>query len=260
LKTEGFITAPFNLIFKSKGRKPMAIVKYAAAAVLMLMLAAPAALAHHLWIEPSGDGWAVIRGFVPDEKEDYDPRRIQAVEAFGKNGRQLAVDRIDEDGRVFFTADGEVAMATAWSAWGYRVNTTRGKRLIGRAEAEDEGLRVLSAFHSTHYAKSLFSWMDAAGEPAGLRFEIIPLENLLSAPAGGEINLQLLFDGKPLAGTAIHTNTGEQFLTDESGSAVVVVPEGPEGVLYARHRIDVEGDEKKDYKIFTTFLTFTVKQ
>lgn len=238
----------------------MAIVKYAATTVLMLMLAAPTALAHHLWIEPSGDGWEVIRGIVPDEKEDYDPRCIQSVDAFGKNGRQLSVDRIDEDGRVFFTADGEVSMATAWSAWGYRVNTTRGKRLIGRAEAENEGLRVLSAFHSAHYAKSLFSWMGAAGEPSGLRFEIIPVENLLCASPGDEIALQLLFDGKPLAGTAINTNNGEQFLTDENGTAVVVVPEGPEGLLYARHRIDVEGDEKKDFKIFTTFLTFPVKQ
>lgn len=238
----------------------MAIVKYAAVAVLMLMLVAPAALAHHLWIERSGDGWEVIRGIVPVEKEEYDPRCIQAVAAFDKNGRQLAVDRIDEDGRVLFTADGEVAMATAWSAWGYRVNTTRGKRLMGRAEAENEGLRVLSAFHSTHYAKSIFSWMDSTGGPAGLRFEIIPVENPVSASAGDEIAFQLLFDGKPLTGTAIHTKNGEQFLTGENGTALAVVPEGPTAVLYARHRIDVEGDEKMDYKIFTTFLTFTVKE
>lgn len=238
----------------------MFIAKYTAAAVLALMLAAPAALAHHLWIERSDDGWEVIRGIIPDDQENYDPGAVQEVAAFGKDGQPLTVERIDEDGRVFFTTDGVVAMATTWSAWGYRVNTTRGKRLIGRAEAEEKGLRVLSAFFSTHYARSHLAPCDTADEPTGLRFEIVPMEDPVNVPAGSEMAFQVRFDGEPLEGTSLYSDNGDDAITDENGTAVASIPDKPTALLYARHRIDVAGDEKKDYKIFTTFLTFEVNR
>ena len=251
---------PFSLISKEKGKNPMIILKYAAAAVLLLMLAAPAAIAHHLWIERSDDNWEVARGMIPDKKEDYDPNCVQAVAAFGKDGQPLGVERIDKEGRVLFKSDGEVAMATAWSGWGYRVNTTRGKRLIGRIEAEKEGLRVLSAFFSTHYAKSLFGPSEVVSEPTGLRFEIIPRIDPTGVNPGDEIEFLVLFDGEPLAKAVLYAENGAEASTGADGIAVMAVPDLPIALLYARHRIDVKGDEKKDYDIFTTFLTFEVNR
>ena len=239
----------------------MKTIRVLPAAIAIFLLFVPASFAHHLWIGQAGDDkdtWAVIRGIVPDRIDPYDPDRIREILAVGVDGRPVDIERMESDDIMKFRAENELSMAAAWSAWGYRVNTTRGKRLIGRAEAEDEGLRILSAFHSTHYAKSLFSWTDAAGEPAGLRFEIIPRQNPMEAGPGSEIRFKVLFDGKPLAGTPLYTENGEEATTNDDGVAAVTIPDGPTALLYARHRIDVEGDEKKDYDIFTTFLTFKV--
>ncbi len=241
----------------------MKTIRALPAAIAVFLLFAPAVFAHHLWIKPAGDDketWAVIRGIIPDRVDPYDPERIREILAFGADGDSLDIERTDREDIVKFRAAGDLSMAAAWSGWGYRVNTTRGKRLMGRAEAKDEGLRVLSAFYSTHYAKSLFSWTVTAGKPVGLRFEIIPLENPLKALPGDEIRFSVLFDGKPLSGTSLYTENGEEATTNDNGVGAITIPKGRTVLLYARHRIDVEGDEKKDYEVFTTFLNFEVRR
>lgn len=229
-------------------------------ALLSFMSAAPSVFAHHLWIEPQNNGWTIIRGIIPDRVDPYDPGCIREIKAFEAGGATVDIERVDEKDRVLFKAADRVAMATAWSEWGYRVNTTRGKRLIGRVEAENEGLRVLSAFFSTHYAKSLFGPAEAASEPTGLRFEIVPRKDPSGSKPGDEIEFLVLFDGKPLAGTSLHAENDASAPTNADGVAMMTVPDPPIALIYARHRIDVEGDEKKDYDIFTTFLTFEVNR
>ncbi|MGM0402782.1 MAG: DUF4198 domain-containing protein [Thermodesulfobacteriota bacterium] len=231
-----------------------------AAALIFVMFAAPAVFAHHLWIEPSNSAYAVVRGILPDRIDNYDPDCIREINAFGTDGAVVAIERTNEKDRVVFKADDRAAMATAWSEWGYRVNTTRGKRLMGRIAAENEGLRVISAFFSTHYAKSLFGPSAAVSEPTGLRFEIIPRKDPAGAKPGDEIEFLVLFDGKPLAKTSLYAKNGDKASTNANGIAVMTVPDQPTALLYARHRIDVNGDEKKDYDIFTTFLTFEVNR
>lgn len=238
----------------------MRTVTLIAVTLMSFMLAAPMVFAHHLWIESSNDGWAVIRGIIPDRIDPYDPDCVREINAFGADGAAAAIERIDENDRVVFNAEGRVAMATAWSEWGYRVNTTRGKRLMGRVSAENEGLRVMSAFFSTHYAKSLFGPIEAVSKPTGMRFEIIPRKDPAVAKPGDEIEFMVLFDGKPLAETTLYAENGNEAKTDGDGIAVMAVPDQPIALLYARHRIDIEGDEKKDYDIFTTFLTFEVNR
>ena len=235
-------------------------ITFIAAVLISVMFAAPSVFAHHLWIEPANDGWAVIRGIIPDRIDPYDPDCIREISAYGADGAALDVERTDEKDRVVFKAADRVAMATAWSEWGYRVNTTRGKRLIGRIQAEEEGLRVLSAFFSTHYAKSIFGPSETASQPTGLRFEIIPRKDPAGAKPGDEIEFLVLFDGEPLTQAALYAENGAEASTNADGIAVMAVPDQPLALLYARHRIDVEGDEKKDYDIFTTFLTFEVNR
>jgi nickel transport protein len=226
--------------------------------VFLLLLGAPAAYAHHLWITASDGEYAVMRGIHPDRIDTYDPDRIQDIDAFNKNGVSIDISRNDRVDQVRFASKEEIAMATAWSKWGYRVNTTRGKRLISRAEAEEQGLTVISAFFSNHYAKSLFMPSDTADQPTGLRFEIIPREDPVNVKPGTKVECLVLFDGSPLSGTSLFVAGGDESVTDANGRAVVIVPEEFTALLYAIHRIDMENDNMMDYEIFTTFLTFGV--
>ncbi len=238
----------------------MAIPKTAALAALFMIMTCQVAFAHHLWIEKSADNqYAVVRGVLPDRADAYDPDCVQEVNAFGRDGQTIPVKRIDEKDRVIFKTGEEAAMVAACSKWGYRVNTTKGKRLMGKKQAKEEGLTVLSAFFSTHYAKSLFAPSDAAKKPAGLRFEILPLKDPQRANPGDEIAFKVIFDKKPLPGISLYTQSGDTATADSAGTALLTMPDSDTVLLYARHRIDVKGDDQKDYEIFTTFLTFEVK-
>lgn len=235
----------------------MKILKTAVLAAFFVIMACQAAFAHHLWIEKSAEGqYAVVRGVLPDRADAYDPDCVEDVKAFGKNGQAIPVKRIDEKDKVIFKADEKASMAAAYSKWGYRVNTTSGKRLMGRKQAKEEGLTVLSAFFSTHYTKSLFAPSDAAKKCAGLRFEILPLKDPMRAKPGDEIAFKVLFDEKPLSGLSLYTQNGDTATTDAGGTARLTIPDSDKVLLYARHRIDVKGDDQKDYEIYTTFLTF----
>ncbi|MFW5971689.1 MAG: DUF4198 domain-containing protein [Desulfovermiculus sp.] len=231
------------------------------ALILLQMFVCVPAWGHHLWIEPAEDNaWLVVRGLIAERMDEYDPECVQEIQAYGEQGEELDVERQDLEDQVRFTASKDLAMATVWSKWGYRVNTTKGKKLITRKEAESKGLKVLSAFYSTQYAKSLFHWNRKANKPTGLRFEIIPLQNPLQAEPGTPIEVQVLFDAKPLADATLYTAQGEEKSTDAQGMAQVEVPREDIALLYAKHRIDVEGDARKDFEVFRTFLTYEVQE
>ena len=63
---------------------------------------------------------------------------------------------------------------------------------------------------------------------AGLKLEIVPLENPYAKKVGDKLPLQILFDGKPLAGKTVFTNnrdgadvSTQKLLTDKNGKTSV---------------------------------------
>jgi len=146
-------------------------------------------------------------------------------------------------------------MATVTNKWGYRVNTTKGKKSMTLGEAQDAGLHVLDAFFPTHCAKSLLRPINPVDKPVGMKFEIVPLEDPFRAALGAHIPIMLLFDGKPLAGTSIFTANGQEAETDENGITRFRKSENERQLIYSRYRIAVENREDLNYLVFITFLT-----
>lgn len=223
------------------------------------LLLASQAYAHHLWVMKADDGYVIARGILSQRIDAYKPDCVKEVKAYRADGSELAIQRSDEKDRVVFKSETPVAMAAVTSKWGHRVNTTKGKKFMTRKEAQKQGLHVLNAFFSTHYAKSLIHPVSPVGKSVGMKFEIVPLEDPFQAAPGAEIPFKLLFDGKPLAGSSMFTADGQKKQTDESGIARIPMSKNDRLLIYSRHRIDLENQEDLDYLIFTTFLTFEAR-
>lgn len=222
--------------------------------IAALLMAMPVH-AHHLWVERSGNDYKVVRGMLSERSDPYDTGCVKTVAAYAGNGQPLAIERTDGQKQVRFTSPSPVAMAVVTSHWGYRVKTTQGKKFMTRAQALDAGLNVLMAFFSTHCAKSLFAAVASVDRPVGLPFEIVPLENPGELPEETVLRVKLLFDGNPLPGVAILTETGEKFVTDDHGIARIQRPEKGPWLIYSRHWIDAKDRQDIDRLLFTTFLT-----
>lgn len=224
----------------------------------VLLLTAPA-LGHHLWVSVEDGSYTVNRGVISERTDAYDPACVKNVKAYAKDGRPLSVKRLNKAEEVVFQTDAPAALASVVSQWGDRVNTTRGKKLMSRAEAEKVGLTVISAFFSTQFAKTLFQSSDRNLEPLGLKFEIVPLDNPMAAGPDEAVSFALLLDGRPLGQAAIYTQDNREIKTDQNGVAHIAFEKKGVHLLYASHRCPAENDSKLDYLKFMTFLTFEVK-
>lgn len=222
--------------------------------IAALLMALPVH-AHHLWVERSGNDYQVVRGMLSERSDPYDTGCVKMVAAYASNGQPLAIERTDDQKQVRFTSPSPVAMAVVTSQWGYRVKTTQGKKFMTRAQAQDAGLNVLTAFFSTHCAKSLFGAVASIDRPVGLPFEFVPLENPGEVPEKTALRVKLLFDGNPLPGVAIFTENGQKSTTDENGIAEIQRPETGPWLIYSRHWIDATDRQDIDRLLFTTFLT-----
>jgi len=225
----------------------------------MLLLAAPA-VAHHLWVSVENGSYEVNRGVISERTDAYDPACVQEIRAYAEDGEPLSVARVNEAEQVRFKTEAPAALASVMSQWGDRVNTTRGKKLMSRSEAEKAGLTVISAFFSTQFSKTLFKPSDTNLEPLGMKFEIVPQQCPFSKKTGEPLSFLVIFKGQPLSDTAIYTQDDREIHTDENGVARIAFDKSGKKLMYAKHKRPAKAGTELDYLKFMTFLIFEVKR
>lgn len=214
--------------------------------------------AHYLWIMQEGDQYVVARGHIPDRLEAYHPERVTFVRALDGDGKEIPGERIDEGARVVFRAEEPPAIAMVMCDWGSRVNTTRGKKLMTRMEAEQQGFKVLEAFLSTQTSKTLFKDGEAVNRPLGLKFELVPMKSPFQMAPGEPMKIQLLFEGQPVQDAMVFSDEKMQIKTDENGMVLLEGHKKGWNVISARHRVLDTGNPDITYHQFMTFLVFKV--
>jgi len=214
-------------------------------------------LAHVFWIQPStfspgaGQVLAVqlrVGDTFPGEPLPRDDQKIVRFDAIGKSfpGGEAypIVGRPGRDpaGLVRFTAPGVHILAyqsspTPVSLGAEKFETylkEKGLEKISRLRAQSGTTGADAREVFSRSVKSLVSvdgqhgaGFDAA---AGLRFEIVPLDDPTGVRAGGTIRLRLIFEGKPLPGALVQLRSISSegavaaVRSDASGEASVVIP------------------------------------
>lgn len=214
--------------------------------------------AHHLWISSDGSTYTVNRGNILKGQEKYSPGCIKTIKAYGKTGQQISLHRTDAPDRAVFSTAKVAVLATAISDWGYRINTTLGKKLMSPAQARAEGLKIISVFKSTQFSKALFHPSTFNTTPLGMKFEIVPLTDPLTTPPDRPVFFRLLFAGSPLPCRAVYTRDNQEIKTNENGIFSAPVRDGGVYLFYAKHKIPGQKGQDINYIKYMTFLTFEV--
>lgn len=227
--------------------------------ILLILVFAAESHAHHLWIESDDNGcYTVKRGMIMQRTDVYDPACVKEIKAYAENEKEISIDRVNETEQVIFKTETPAAMASVVSQWGHRVNTTRGKKFMNRREAESAGLKVVSAFFSTQFSKTLFLPSSLNQKPLGLKFEMVPMNDPMGAEPGEPLYIKLLYEGNPLAEASIIMRGGQEFKTDKNGVAQIDLKDNGVQLLYARHNVPAEKNSDLDFLRVMTFLTFEV--
>lgn len=211
--------------------------------------------AHHLWVISNGQELLVARGLAPDDLHAYNPARVSEFKAFAADGSAIVVHRVDESERTRFMAEKTPAFAAVTCAWGDRVNTPEGKKLISRSEAEEQGLTVLSSFQSTQYSASYFEPSIMSCNRLGFKLEIVALSDPTALRAGDKMPVQVFFEGQPLAGCKVGTGRKKsEIRTDQNGKSELEVGMDPMQVFVCIH--EEPADRKTDYQQYMAFLIY----
>jgi nickel transport protein len=234
-------------------------IKMAVICIAIIVICAQTVFAHHLWVSKKDDLYAVCRGLISERLDAYDASKVVEIKAIGKDGSILPIHRQDENNGAFFKVDQDIAAVVVRCDWGHRVNTTQGKKLMTRQEAEQAGFRVVDSFFSTQFGKSLFAEGDEFTNPADIMFEIVPQENPFEKGAGEQLTVMVIFEGKPLADTSVYTEKGQEVKTDQDGVAVIKIEKKGMQLISAGHKLPTAENSGLDYHMFTTFFNFEVK-
>jgi len=241
---------------------PIKPVLFICLCALMGIIAEGSANAHQLWVEKNDDSYTIARGVLDERLDPYKPDSVMAFVAIGADGTVIPaakVQRSDEPEMARFRIAEQVSMVAVTCDWGYRVNTTKGKKLLRRSEAKKEGLKIISAFFSTQYSKIFYEEGSGNTKPAGLKLELIPLKDPLGINEGDELPVQVFFDGKPLANVVITGGSKEEIPTDNNGVGHFKITKKGKILLMLGRKVPVKDDPEKNYHLYSTFMVFEVK-
>lgn len=211
---------------------------------------------HYLWIYPEGENYVIARGIFPDRLDPYPSSAVGFIRAFDREDAEMDTERVDAHDRVMFRAQRPVSLAAVTCDWGGRVNTTQGKKLMTRKDAEQQGFKVLQAFLSTQTSKTALADGASVCRPLGLVLELVPLQSPFTLAPGEPLEIALMFNGAPLADTIVSTAEEVQAKTDGKGIARIAVSKAQWQVLMAKHIVPAPADTDINYHQFMTFFVF----
>lgn len=213
-----------------------------------------AAQAHDAWVAPGpGPVWPVLYGHeVPSA---YAPDKVKAVRAFDAAGDAVALERVRG-------ADGIGVRTTAVPAL-FTVDFDNGffSRVDGKSVnlGKREAPRGTQSSHPVKWSKTVLAWGPRAFEAVGQRLEIVPRPFDGEPTAGRSMTLQVLLDGKPLAGARVERVGGGQPLqADAQGLLRYPVVAGDQR-LSVEHRIATPDDPDADTLAMNASLVFVAR-
>ena len=225
--------------------------------LLLLALAAGASHAHEIWMTSQGDHWELAYG--NNAPEPYDPQKVKDYRGYDKNGSSLGLKSLSLDQAFGVARNPKVAMITIVFDNGYWIQDGDDFKTVSAEEA-----RQAPAYsHPWKYHKALYSWSKHFLQPAGLKMEIIPLQNPFTVKPGQTLPVEVNFDGKPLAGVdasyGVHGDQAPKVKTSPDGKAQIPIQKTGEQFIAADYVTPADQDPAKGKTSYSTSLGFELK-
>jgi uncharacterized GH25 family protein len=106
-------------------------------------------------------------------------------------------------------------------------------------------------------------------KPIGFKIEIVPKQNPTALRVGDELDVQVLFEGQPLASSRVmatydkYSTTPEEYDqtidTDSGGNARIKITHSGLWLVRTNRMLPLSGDKKADWESFWSNITFEVR-
>lgn len=182
--------------------------------------------AHDAWVEPgAGPVYRVLYGHKAPEP--YQPLKVTSVKALDARQQLLKFSRSQTaQGLSITTQGGHPSLFAVEFDNGYWVTVGKDLRNV-RYSQLPPGTKGTNPSHPLKFSKTILQWQPWMTKPLGQRIEFVLAHYVVSPKAGSLLQLQLLLDGKPLAGQMVENNSDEQGpKTDANGQVSVQVVKG----------------------------------
>ncbi len=228
-------------------------IAFAAAA-----LSAASASAHGIWLSERFGGLAIVYGVGPQD-EAYDPAKIKEAKAFSAGGAATPITVKPNGNHATVSQDPAAAVISVLFDNGFWAKGPDGK-WINRSKTEVPGATASShslKFNVTHLAPGA-----ATGKAQGHLLEIIPLTDPAALKPGAELPVQVLYEGKPLAGAAVFpdyvndANTRAEGKTGADGKITLKVRNHGWNVIGVSHGVPMADTMNADRRSMFSTLSF----
>ncbi|MGC6341744.1 DUF4198 domain-containing protein [Bisgaard Taxon 45] len=211
------------------------------------------AVAHSAWFATQQDKLAIIYGHGA-ENNAYKPAQVKELVAYAK-GERMTVQRKDHADFVSVVPEkAEVLGAVFYNGFWTKLKNGKWEQKP-RAEIKGE---VEFTTESTKYAVTLLDH-HAKPKAVGYPLEMVPEQNPLHMHEGDSVTVQVLWQGKPLAGAKVtndYINLGEDAYkeTDKDGKVTLQIRNEGLNVFEVGHKGEHADKAKADrFSISATY-------
>jgi len=209
--------------------------------------------AHDVWLITRGDHLELQYGH--ETSEVYNPVKVTEYKGYNSEGTPVALERDPMPEAFALKKNPQAAMITVVFDNGYWVEGSSTNWM----NVTKETAKSLGQYHHPiKLHKSIYAWNPGFAKPMGLKFEIVPQADPFKA--AGTLPVQVLFDGKPLAGAkveyGIHGDKAPSVQADKVGKASVPVTAKGEQFFAVDYSPAAAGPEKTSY---ATSLRYELK-
>lgn len=234
-----------------------------------LMMTGTSARAHDivLLMNPAATPALTLRYGHPGDWLPADLMKLIDLEVVDAGGRKISVrDRIERDGDNYlgkFGAEVHGCVIAGRYDNGFWVTLPDGGYRNARRTQVGPEVKALGSFK---YAKGWIGGGEAGClRPIGHRFEIVPLENPSVATAASGFRVQVLLDGRPLAGAGVEIGDGAtprkeedipRYTTDADGQVRLPIDHTGWQVIAVDHEAATTTPDNADKELIVATFTF----
>lgn len=213
--------------------------------------------AHGLWTEERRGNIEVVYGHGAEDSK-FKAEKVSGAWAYGMNGKMIpvTVERLADHARLQpLSRPAVMSVALNNGMW----SQTADKKWTNEGRTKVPG--AVTALQTFKYSLAIYEPGVKLPTLKGLKLVIVPLADPLSVGPGKALPVQVLLDGKPLAGIKLIGDYRSQpdevsATTDAQGRASVVVRNEGLNVIAAETVVKVSGNPDIDEQGLFTSLTF----
>lgn len=226
--------------------------------LLLLAVAAGAttAQAHGIWIAQRHGDLAIVYGHGAGD-DAYRPEKVKAATARLASGETKPARIVPQAKNALVEPDKDATLLSVVLDNGIWTKGPDGKS-VNKPKREVPGAQ--SASHSIKTNTTILAGGGSV-KPSGLGLEIVPLVDPMTLKMGEDLPVQVLSDGKPLAGVALNTDYlndphAMSSRTDQNGKVTLFVRNDGLNVIGVAHAKPVSDNPDLDQVSYFATLSF----